>query len=289
MSEAERPFRAYDLKAGGRIVLYLGDSMRGMDAEYASTVDVIVTSPPYNIGKKYGAHRDNLPRNEYLDWMRKFGAVASRSLRNNGSLFLNVGGIPEDPWIAWDVARAVGEKMVLQNVIHWIKSISIEEGTGGTQSVYTAGHFKPIVSRRYLNDCQEYIFHFTHHGNVEIDKLAVGVPYKDKSNIGRWKSAAGDLRDRGNTWFIPYETIRSRSQRPHPATFPQKLPEMCIRLHGLRHGMIVADPFMGIGSTAAACARLGVSFVGYDIDEAYLRESCTRLEAILGAQQAGNG
>ncbi len=116
---------------------------------------------------------------------------------------------------------------VLQNTIHWIKSIAIDDRT--------FGHFKPISSKRFLNDCHEYIFHFTKTGRVEIDRLALGVPYQDKSNIARWSHTRGrDKRCRGNTWFIPYETIQSREkERPHPATFPVQLAEWCIKLHGV--------------------------------------------------------
>ena len=91
--------------------------------------------------------------------------------------------------------------------------------------IVSRGHFKPISSQRFLNDCHEYIFHFTKSGRVEIDRLALGVPYQDKSNIARWSHTSGrDRRCRGNTWFIPYETIQSRQkERPHPATFPVEL------------------------------------------------------------------
>ncbi|HEY7777304.1 MAG TPA: site-specific DNA-methyltransferase, partial [Nitrososphaeraceae archaeon] len=120
------------------------------------------------------------------------------------------------------------------------------------------------------NDCYEYIFHFTKNGNVKLDKLSVGVPYQDKTNIGRWKTATTDRRDRGNTWFIPYETIWDKKQRPHPSTFPSKLPEMCIKLHGVNKCKVVLDPFIGIGSTALASIRSGVSCIGFDIDKSYL-------------------
>ena len=57
------------------------------------------------------------------------------------------------------------------------------------------------------------------------------MPYQDQSNIGRWRAAANGKRCRGNTWFIPYDTIKSREKdRPHPATFPPRLPEQCLRL-----------------------------------------------------------
>ncbi|MGI0049179.1 MAG: DNA methyltransferase, partial [Nitrososphaera sp.] len=100
-------------------------------------------------------------------------------------------------------------------------------------------------------------------------------PYQDKTNIGRWKVAKEDRRDRGNTWFIPYETIQNKSERPHPATFPVKLPEMCVKVHG--GAKMVVDPFTGIGSTAVAAMRLGVPFVGFEIDEEYLDAAIARL------------
>ena len=86
----------------------------------------------------------------------------------------------------------------------------------------------------------------------------------------------------GNTWFIPYETIQNRDkERPHPATFPPRLPEMCLRLHGLDRIRTVADPFLGLGSTAVACVKVGVSFVGTELDEAYLKEAVARTRLAL--------
>ena len=105
------------------------------------------------------------------------------------------------------------------------------------------------------------------------------------------------MRCRGNTWFIPYETIQRRDRdRPHPATFPSKLPEQCLRLHGLSRIELAMDPFTGLGSTAVACARLGVNFVGADIDETYLEQAVRRARlaaiepaAVEGAQGGGSG
>jgi site-specific DNA-methyltransferase (adenine-specific) len=159
-----------------------------------------------------------------------------------------------------------------------VKSIAIEKSLVGnypgiTQDI-AVGHFKPIGSPRFLHDCVEPIFHFTQKGDVKLDRLAIGVKYQDKTNIGRWKWAQNDLRCRGNTWFIPYKTIWSREkQRPHPSTFPTLLPEMCIKLHGLDKVKLVLDPFMGIGSTALASKHLGVDFIGFEIDEEYIKQA----------------
>jgi site-specific DNA-methyltransferase (adenine-specific) len=144
------------------------------------------------------------------------------------------------------------------------------------------GHYKPINSARFVNDCHEFVFHFTSSGSVPLDRLALGVPYQDQSNVTRWRRAGGGKRCRGNIWFLPYETIQSRDEdRPHPATFPTRLPEFCLRLHGLSRLRTVADPFLGLGSSAVACAQLGVDFVGIEMDEHYLREAIDRTRAAI--------
>lgn len=277
----DSPYRVIE-RNGSSAAFYLKDCISGMRQDLkAGSVDVVVTSPPYNIGIKYSLYSDSLPRAKYLSWVEEFGAAVRHCLADDGSFFVNVGSKPKDQWIAWDVASALRKHFVLQNVIHWVKSIAIAKSDAGNypniSGDIAVGHFKPIVSNRFLNDCHEYIFHFTKNGDVRLDKLAVGIPYQDKTNIGRWKSATRDRRDRGNTWFIPYETIKSKSQRPHPATFPVRLPEMCIKLHG--NARLVVDPFTGIGSTALAAIGLGASFVGFEIDRDYLESAIARVQS----------
>jgi site-specific DNA-methyltransferase (adenine-specific) len=235
------------------------------------SVDVIVTSPPYNLGIQYNQYDDTMSRADYLEWTRTWITAAARALRHDGSLFLNVGAKPTDPWTALDVAQAARPHLRLQNIIHWIKSIYIDK------AALAVGHYKPINSDRFLNDCHEFVFHLSPNGSTAVDRLSLGVPYQDQSNVGRWRAAADGVRCRGNTWFIPYETIQRRDRdRPHPATFPSQLPEQCLRLHGLQKIEVAMDPFTGLGSTAVACARLGVSFIGADIDEMYLKEAVNR-------------
>jgi site-specific DNA-methyltransferase (adenine-specific) len=271
-------------KNGSSIKLFNQDCIAGMRENLKQkSIDVVVTSPPYNIRINYSTYIDELPREKYLDWLEEVGKLIKGILKDEGSFFLNMGNKPKDQWIAWDVAGVLRKHFVLQNVMHWIKSIAInKQDVGKYPNIVgdvAVGHFKPIVSNRFLNDCHEYIFHFTKEGNTPLDKLAVGVPYQDKTNIARWKQAKQDKRDRGNTWFIPYDTIQTKSERPHPATFPIKLPEMCIKLHGIKENMKVLDPFLGIGSSAIASARLGISFIGFEIDKEYINETKIRLNS----------
>jgi site-specific DNA-methyltransferase (adenine-specific) len=252
--------------------IHVMDCLEGMKHIEEKSIDMIVTSPPYNIGKKYNGYDDERPRSEYLNWMETVAKESTRILKDNGSFFLNVGGKFTDPWIAIDVACRFRNHFTLQNQIHWIKSIAIPKEDMGdyahTQKSIAVGHYQPINSSKYLSGGHEFIFHFTKSGDVDLDKLAIGVPYQDKSNIGRWKSVNADLRERGNVWFIPYKTIQE--SRPHPTVFPERLPELCIKLHGFDEQTIALDPFMGIGTTALACMKLGVRFIGFEIDRSYV-------------------
>jgi site-specific DNA-methyltransferase (adenine-specific) len=271
-----------------------GDCLALLPCLEPRSVDVIVTSPPYNLGIRYRQYKDTLPRDRYLEWTGQWVTAAAGALRRDGSLFLNVGSKPKDPWAALDVAQAVRPHLRLQNTIHWVKSIVIERNAaGGSAKLHrdlAVGHYKPINSDRFLNDCHEFIFHFTPEGRSPLDRRSIGVRYQDGSNIGRWKAAAGGLRCRGNTWFIPYETINSRERdRPHPATFPARLPEYCLRLHGLDRLTLVVDPFLGLGSTAVACAQLGVDFVGIELDRVYLDEAIARTKEALSSLRSQFG
>src|SRR5438105_3554265 len=169
------------------------------------SVDLVVTSPPYNLGICYGKYSDTQDRQSYSQSCGESATPTRRVLKPTGSVFL-----------------------------------------------------------------------ITKSGCVELNRVALGVPYQDKSNIARWSHSRGkDLRCRGNTWFVPYETIQSREkERPHPATFPVQLAEWCIKLHGpAGAGRIetMLDPFLGIGNSAVAAQLYPVKrFIGFEIDETYL-------------------
>jgi site-specific DNA-methyltransferase (adenine-specific) len=256
----------------GDQTIHVGDCAGILAGLPEASVDVVVTSPPYNIGVKYRSYDDSGDRAGYLAWLGKIGGLVKRALKDDGSFFLNVAGTSSDPWVAWEAAAQMRRHFALQNAIVWVKSVSIGDDTHG--------HFKPVNSRRYLNHTHEHVFHLTKAGDVALDRLAAGVPFKDKSNIARW----GHDRDRrcaGDVWFIPYETIRTKAARHHhPSPFPTALAERCIKLHG-RPQAIVLDPFLGIGSTLVAAQRLGCRGIGIEIDPAYAQAAAWRLRERL--------
>jgi site-specific DNA-methyltransferase (adenine-specific) len=269
-----------------RLRFFHGDAIEILKALPSASVNALVTSPPYNLGIRYRTYDDGLPRSEYLKWTGAWIQAAKRALADDGSLFLNVGAKPKDPWTALDVAQAVRPHLELQNIIHWVKSIAIEKALAGSRAGLkddlAVGHYKPINSKRFLNDCHEFVFHFSKSGETPLERQAVGVRYQDPSNITRWEQAGSGLRCRGNTWFLPYDTIQSRDkERPHPATFPWRLPAYCLKLHGVTRVKLAVDPFLGLGSSAVACATLGINFAGIELDELYLKEAVARTKAAL--------
>ena len=273
----------------------------------AKSVDVVVTSPPYNRGKKYDTYVDRMSDEEYLLWSILWTKEVHRVLKPQGSFFLNIGGWKENPFLPFEVLAQLRSRFVLQNTFHWIKSISVRlpenkaiigkvaKGqriavrTGRSEVVtgigepgqsievngvgeVSVGRFAPLTTNLIVNNCHEFVFHLTKSGDTPLDRLAVGVVYADKSNIDRFKRSGGrDLRCRGNNWFIPYVNKKNVMIRNHPATFPVELAANCIKIHGVKRGMVVLDPFVGIGSSAVAAKECGVTrFIGFDVSASYL-------------------
>lgn len=253
-------------------MFYLQDCLTGIKQLKSNSIDAIVTSPPYNLNIQYSQYQDNQPRQDYLNWLVSIFTESKRVLKDEGHLFINMGYSNVDPYVGMEVAFALRNTWTLQNHIQWIKSIHVNHKT--------TGHFKPINSKRFLCPTWEHLFHFTKTGNVEINRLAVGVPYEYYEANIRGKNTAEtkpNLRDKGNVWFVPYETINSKELRgKHPATFPVKLVEDCIKLTGIENG-VVLDPFMGTGTTAVAAINLNWDYIGYEIDADYIEFARKRI------------
>ncbi len=252
----------------GRHKLHCGDCLQVLPTLDAGTVDVVVTSPPYNIGLPYGAYDDRRSEADYLDFLDRVADEVARVMRPDASFFLNVSGSSRQPWLPFELAVRLRRVFHLQNHIVWVKSI--------TTGADTTGHFKPIGGERFLHHNQEHIFHLTLDGRVKLDRLAIGVPFQDKSNIRR-RGHAQDLRCRGDTWFVPYRTVHNRAGKfHHPGTFPVDLPRWCIRLHGVADA-VVLDPFAGTGTTLVAAELEHARAIGIELDPVYVAIARARI------------
>ena len=219
------------------------------------TIDVIITSPPYNIGKDYStkglSYNDRKAHSEYLSFLSRVFEECYRVLSESGVFFLNIGDSAKDQGKSEDVVRCAvkaGFKR-LQTVI-WVKSI------------FGKGHYTPSGGYRRLNNVWEFIFILIKSKRYNIDPKAIGIPYADKSNIGRYSNV--DLRDAGDIWFIPYiKTTGATIKKGHEAPFPLELPLKCLQL--VPRAKSVLDPFAGTGSTLCAAKKLNLIGYGYEI------------------------
>jgi site-specific DNA-methyltransferase (adenine-specific) len=256
-------------------VMIEGDCIQHMRTMPAKSVAAIVTSPPYNLGKRYSLHDDDMPENHYFAWQGEVANQIARLLRPGGHLFIVLGSNSKRPWRSIDVAKIYGRHLVLQNRITWVKSLAVDASSVPDKTVRDAvhmrtfGHFVSLTSDRFLNPCAEDIWHFSQSGDSPINRLAVGVPYVFADQPARF----GHHRNKhcaGNVWHIPTPTVQSNSERfNHPATFPIALADRCLRLAAPGRDGLVLDPFAGIGSTLAAAKALGLSATGIEIDPAY--------------------
>lgn len=213
----------------------------GMKLLSPRSVSCIITSPPY---KNEDGYTDEL----MVAWLRE----AYRILKPHTCLFLNFGHLAGFKSRAFRVAMMAEEAGFKWNdTITWVKN-----------------HYRPIQGAKRVNNLTEFIFILT-KGHPTFDRLAIGIEYADKSNVGRF--ADQDLKCRGNVWPLKYKTIQSKKQKRHNDRFPVNLPLWCLRLAAV-DGLVI-DPFNGSGTTGVACKMLGLDYLGYEIDNEYVTYS----------------
>lgn len=229
------------------------EDMSELDNE---SIDLIITSPPYNRGKTYSSdfgefHNDNMEESEYFSLLMKVWKECYRVAKKQAILFLNIGDSALDQGKSEKVALSAEKAswIRLQDII-WIKTF------------LGKGHYTPTGGSRRLNNIWEHVYLFVKNmREYKMDPKAIGIPYADKSNIGRYSDS--DLRDAGNVWLIGYEkTTGATIKKGHEAPFPIGLPYRCIKL--VPDVKTVLDPFGGTCSTLAACLKLGVKGYAYE-------------------------
>ena len=121
-----RAAQSHDIPWMTKFDLRRQDCITGMSRLADESVDLVVTSPPYNLGISYGKYSDRQDRRSYLGWCGEWAGQIRRVLKSNGSFFLNIGAAPSNPMLPHEIVMTLREFFVLQNTIHWIKSIAID-------------------------------------------------------------------------------------------------------------------------------------------------------------------
>ena len=248
------------------------DCLDWMKKQESNILDVVVSSPPYNINIGYNTYADK--RENYTQWMRDVWEEAFRLLKPTGHLFLNIQPTRDNPLMPYQVVSQLSWK--IQNTFIWNKSVTIDG--------YVRGHGNPVSSQRYIPNGWEFIFHLTQKGNTPISQHRSGVPYQPEWAEANAKRSGRDWRPCTNTWFIPYETNGVNSNKTldngkkHPAIYPRELVRQCLRVADAQPEHTIYDPFGGTGTTAAVAQEFGCKYITTEIDADYVEFINERLK-----------
>jgi len=223
------------------------------------SVHLMVTSPPYNVGKDYD---EDLSLEEYLSFLERVWKETWRVLVPGGRMCINVANLGRKPYIplhAFIAEQAIGLGFLMRGELIWNKA--------GSASPSTAWGSWRSAGNPTLRDVHEYILVFSK------ETFKRQNPEKRPSTI----SGEEFMEYNKSIWTFPAEPARKVG---HPAPFPVELPRRLIQLYTFE-GEIVLDPFMGSGQTAIAARKSSRHFVGYEVDEKYVALANQRiLEAV---------
>ncbi len=239
-------------------VLYTKDC-RHMDEVPDGSVQLIVTSPPYNVGKPYDGHQDTMELDEYLAFLEECWRECIRVLCRGGRLCVNVASTGRKPYVplhAYIALQLIELGLEMRGEIIWDKGSSV--------GVSTAWGSFARASNPTLRDVHEYILVFSKE-----------TPQLEETH----GTSSGIRNEQFVEWTKSIWRFKTESSRrfAHPAVFPEELPRRLILLY-TNVNDIVLDPFMGTGTTAVAAMKLGRRYIGYEISPAYVEIARQRLE-----------
>lgn len=234
-----------------KIILKSSESMEELPN---SSIHLMVTSPPYNVGKEYDK---DLSLKEYRKLLKAVFTEVHRVLVHGGRACVNIANVGRKPYIplhAYIIEDMLEIGFLMRGEIIWDKASS-----AGTSTAW--GSWQSATNPT-LRDTHEYILVFS------------------KENFGRYSNGRKStikkhefLEYTKSVWHFPAESAKKVG---HPAPFPIELPSRLIKLYTLE-GDTVLDPFMGSGTTAVAAKRLNRNFVGYEMNGEYKRIADQRL------------
>ncbi len=223
------------------------------------SVHLMVTSPPYNVGKEYD---EDLTLSEYLDFLKRVWAETYRVLVPGGRVCINIANLGRKPYIplnSFITRDMINLGFLMRGEIIWDK--------GSSASPSTAWGSWQSAKNPVLRDVHEYIMVFSK------DTFSRGSLKSSKSTISKEEF----LECTKSVWSFPAVSARKIG---HPAPFPEELPRRCIQLYTFKED-VVLDPFMGSGQTAIAAIKTRRHYIGYDISEEYVESANRRIKEVL--------
>lgn len=224
-----------------------------------NSIHLMVTSPPYNVGKEYD---EDLTLQEYREFLSRVWKETYRVLVPGGRACINVANLGRKPYLSLS-SLITGDMLetgfLMRGEIIWNKASSSSPSTawGSWQS----------ATNPTLRDIHEYILVFSKESFSRSGKGKTSTISRDEF-----------LEYTKSVWTFGAESARKIG---HPAPFPVELPARCIKLYTFE-GDVVLDPFMGSGTTAIAALQNGRHFTGYEVDPDYIGKAEARIKACRG-------
>ncbi|AAD35415.1 m4C-methyltransferase [Thermotoga maritima MSB8] len=226
------------------------------------SIHLMVTSPPYNVGKEYD---EDMTLDEYLEFIEEIMKEVYRVLVWGGRACFNVANLGRKPYIplhAYLIHLFEKIGFLIRGEIIWDKG----EAVSGSSTAW-GSWMSPV--NPVLRDQHEYIIVMS-KGDLKRRKPS---DREAKSTITREEF----LEFTRSVWKFPPESAKRVG---HPAPFPEELPYRCIQLYTFK-GDVVLDPFAGVGTTCVAAVKTGRHFVGIEINPEYVKKAEERVKDIL--------
>ncbi len=247
-------------------VLFEGDCLKMLQSVPSEAARLVVTSPPYNIGKEYESRLDI---DQYVEQQRAVIEESVRILAEDGSICWQVGNyvtageiIPLDT-LLFPIFRELGLKM--RNRVVW----HFEHGLHCTRRF--SGRYEVIAW--FTRDTK----HFFNLDPVRVPQKYPGKRHYKGPRAGEY-SGNPLGKNPGDVWVIPNVKHNHVEKTDHPCQFPVELVERLV-LSMTENNDLVVDPFLGVGSTAVASVRNGRRVAGAEIVPSYIRTARERVRA----------
>mgnify|MGYP000064321341 CR=1 FL=1 len=232
------------------------DALFALESIEDESVDLVLTSPPYNFDMEYDKHQDKDDEEHYIDTLVTIFSECIRTLKDGGRLIINIQPNYKDyfPTHHYLTTALIKEGLIWRGEIVWLKN--------NLKKLTAWGSYKS-PSSPYLNYPFEFIEVFSkksikHDGNKEDIDIT-----KDEF-----------IKYVNGHWSMAPET--RMKEFDHPAMFPEELVKRCLKLFSYRNDVIL-DPFNGVGTTTLVAHQLGRRYIGIDISESYCKVASQRI------------
>jgi len=237
--------------------IYNIDCIEGLNKLNDESIDLVITSPPYNVDIDYDSYKDNINYNKYLNWLQKVFKLCYNKLKSGGRLCINVGDknnglIPTHSHLIQRLTARL-DYMMYTSII-WNKNTVSNRASWGSYLKPSCPSFPSPI---------EYILVFY----KDSKKLTCsGTSDLTKDEFIKYAYAL---------WNITPETRMKEYE--HPAMFPVEIPYRLIKMFSYP-GAVVLDIFSGLGTTCLTASKLKRKYIGFELSTTYADLSRIRIE-----------